>query len=735
MRRAFEDSWLSDDPLTELDDPNLLGRSNLVQSTIDVLSRVRKQSQSTTIGLIGAWGSGKTSALNGLRRQLEQPSDFANQVLGESWSVGLFNPWLYSDPASLHSGFFADLRAALPKDGRWSEARANLVSLGRRLSPLTALTGMLGLSTEQALERLLGQLESSTAVYMANVEKQLSELNRPVLMIIDDLDRLSADELLHVFKLVRLVGRLPNVYYLVSYDEHTLVDLLGKTDLVSTEDDRRALDYLEKIIQVRLDMPLLRNYEVDRVVGRSLQYLSAQHSITLAPNELSTLVRRFDGVLSKRLRTPRAIKRLFGQLDAFLPGVGREVDFSDFVILTWLRTIEPRVYNLVQTYRDELLGTNRDVLRDLSMQKRSYRQLREDWLIRLGAAHVAAGDLDDLLYLLSTLFPSLDPVYRGDDTYPNRDRYQREPEVRRIAHPDYFDRYFMFGVPDDDIADATVVAAIADLESGDAAGISIALLERTFSNEPELVIRKLWHQSERGHFSRPPLIAWLAARYSELPPESTVRGRIEGLVAILAGELTPADALSLVNALSTSGAGLYLAGMVRHLLAADAIGSQRVVESRNAIAAVVTPTLAGLFRNHFVRWAGSTTTPLEIPVEAARVVWLWREFDAEGVRSLLEEAVAARQWDLIDELAWLVPIVISSTNESRISRYDDVQHLGELFDLDRATELLQDEISLADRMEAYRDAEATLDNRRGFVLALLKYRQDGVHSTTDIGDV
>jgi predicted KAP-like P-loop ATPase len=76
------------------------------------------------------------------------------------------------------------------------------------------------------------------------------------LIILDDLDRLEPAELLLTFKLVRLVGRLPNVYYLLTYDERTLVDVLKRTDLVG-EEDGRAQAYLEKMIQVRLDIPPL----------------------------------------------------------------------------------------------------------------------------------------------------------------------------------------------------------------------------------------------------------------------------------------------------------------------------------------------------------------------------------------------------------------------------------------------------------------------------------------------
>jgi predicted KAP-like P-loop ATPase len=265
MTYMFENSWFSDDPLNDVDDPRLFGRGVLVQRIIEVLQQIRQQGQSTTIGLIGTWGSGKTTVLQGLVKQITSSPSTTKPVLAEQWSVAQFNPWLYSDVVGLHSGFFAELRSSLPKGKQWKETRTNIASLGKKLAPLSALTGLVGVSSEQAVSSLIEQITVSTTEQHRRVSKELEKLDRPVLMVIDDLDRLSAEELLQVFKLVRLVGRLPNVYYLLSYDEQTVVDLLGKTDLVSAKDDRRALDYLEKIVQIRLDMPTLRDYEVDHV--------------------------------------------------------------------------------------------------------------------------------------------------------------------------------------------------------------------------------------------------------------------------------------------------------------------------------------------------------------------------------------------------------------------------------------------------------------------------------------
>ncbi|WP_399136029.1 P-loop NTPase fold protein [Streptomyces sp. NBUA17] len=53
--------------------------------------------------------------------------------------------------------------------------------------------------------------------------------------ITDDLGRLAPEELLVVFKPVRLAGHLPNVYYPISTDEQTLQDVLQRTDPVGSK--------------------------------------------------------------------------------------------------------------------------------------------------------------------------------------------------------------------------------------------------------------------------------------------------------------------------------------------------------------------------------------------------------------------------------------------------------------------------------------------------------------------
>ena len=50
------------------------------------------------------------------------------------------------------------------------------------------------------------------------IETELRQLKKPVLVVIDDIDRLNIDEIRDIFRLVRLTGSFPNIVYLLAFD-------------------------------------------------------------------------------------------------------------------------------------------------------------------------------------------------------------------------------------------------------------------------------------------------------------------------------------------------------------------------------------------------------------------------------------------------------------------------------------------------------------------------------------
>ncbi|MFB6850149.1 P-loop NTPase fold protein [Streptomyces sp. NPDC056373] len=186
------------------------------------------------------------------------------------------------------------MRAALPKEERWSEVRQRIGGFGQAISPLGKLTALAGLDSEGLIQSFSDRITGDTSASAAKrkAEDALRQAGQPVLVVMDDLDRLTPDELLLVFKLVRLVGHLPNVYYLISFDEQTLLDVLQRSDLVGNSEGR-AREFLEKIIQVRLDLPAFRERDAAAMSIRALNTLLDSHSLSMTPGE----ERRFSGLL------------------------------------------------------------------------------------------------------------------------------------------------------------------------------------------------------------------------------------------------------------------------------------------------------------------------------------------------------------------------------------------------------------------------------------------------------
>jgi predicted KAP-like P-loop ATPase len=362
-----------------------------------------------------------------------------------AWSVAELNPWMYSDLESLTLALFSEIRAALPHDSQWSERRRKIGAFGQSISPLGKLTGLLGLDSSDMIKIFADRISGDTSASAAKrtAETALRQAVLPVLVVMDDLDRLTPAELLVVFKLIRLVGHLPNVYYLVSFDEQTLLDVLKRTDLVGSN-DQRAQEFLEKLIQVRLDLPAFRDRDVAAMTLRLLNALLDSQGVSMTPEQEQRFSEAYSRHLQDRLRTPRSIKRYFGQAGATLGSLAGEVDLVDFLIVTFLRTSEPGVYRMLGRHRGELTGTSMDpALRHDSRPG----ERAERWKERLRQAGVADDNLNGVLALLGLLFPTVQQaVGNGGDPRAAGRR-------RGIGSPDYFDRYVVFTVPADDLSE------------------------------------------------------------------------------------------------------------------------------------------------------------------------------------------------------------------------------------------------------------------------------------------
>ena len=124
--------FFNDEPFLDDEGSDLLGREQYARHAVELLGRVRVQTETGVLGFdrfLGFWkidGPGQGDLL--LQRQDGS----------EDWLIAELNPWLYSDLESLTPALFSEIRAALPKEERWSEVGQRIGGSAQSISPRQA---------------------------------------------------------------------------------------------------------------------------------------------------------------------------------------------------------------------------------------------------------------------------------------------------------------------------------------------------------------------------------------------------------------------------------------------------------------------------------------------------------------------------------------------------------------------------------------------------------------------
>ncbi|MFC8223078.1 P-loop NTPase fold protein [Streptomyces sp. NPDC057362] len=692
-------TFFRDDPDPSID---ALERRQFAERTVRALSEVRRQSTSSVAGLIAPWGAGKSTTLamivEGLKEHAVTP-----------WTVVDLNPWLYSDVDSLQLGFFVALREALPSDVKWNRTRERIGNFFTAISPAGKVNGLAGLDASSALEAF-GQWvagDVSANALKEKAESKLSELEKPILFVMDDLDRLTPDELLMVFKLVRLVGRLPNIYYLLSYDEKTLLDLIQQTNIASGNRGR-ARDYMEKIIQVRFDVPAMRPDQQSALVSDAMVDVMTRHGVESNAEDNELFARHYRNHLQNILTTPRAINRYLAQVDALYETLHEEVNFIDFALITFIRTFEPDVYKaLAGPWRSELLGLS---LPSSTRRGEKPEEKEQRWHEMLSDAHVNIADIRGVYELLRSLFPSLTPSDGFGGGRPDMSKR------RGVGSRDYFDRYFSFGVPGDDVPDRTLQDLVVALNEGPDAqsigSIRSALLGRTAR-----VCRKLRRVLPGNPNACAELLPMFAEVYATrehaiFAADGSPLLNLEAAAEDAAYELAAARAEEVVRAMNRHSHGAILASSI----------VQRLREREPSNFPILLASTSRVLEERVESLLGCDLD--SISTHDFRHVYHWRvTAGKEIVDPRLRSTLANGDWDPLDFVARNISVAISGNVES-LSELD-FDFLEEVIGLDFFYNSLEREIDANDasiRRHFYVD---TMDNRRSLALAFLKARREG----------
>ena len=333
--KNFTGGFGVDEPITSSED-DLLGRKIYAQDAAKKLLATNTEKNAFTFGVIAPWGNGKTSFLYMLKEYID--NNWAGDVVTIS-----FHPWKYGKSSNLTYLFFEELSKSLaPYSTSFSY---DIIRYARTVSSIEN-------STTKFLGSILGCFASPTVEEQyEDLKKIISNMQRKIVVFIDDIDRLESKEIEELFRLVRNTSNLPFMYFVIAYDKKYVVDSLNSIF------PSHSLSYSQKILQEEFFLPIIKKNELKAVLREKLSvFLNTEEM-----GQVDKLLNRelFNSIdVFNYLGNIRDIKRLTNALLLHLKKLHGEIDICDYIVLEILRQQYPFVLELIIDRKDDILLCN-----------------------------------------------------------------------------------------------------------------------------------------------------------------------------------------------------------------------------------------------------------------------------------------------------------------------------------------------------------------------------------------
>lgn len=333
----------ADNPITRLEE-DALGRVKPASSFAEQIITL-DSSEGMVVGVLGPWGSGKTSFVN-----------LSQSFIKESGITVLeFNPWMFSGADQLVQSFFIELSAQLKMRPDLAEIGKLIEDYGDTFSGLGWLP-LVGPWIERSrvvtdlIAKALQRKKEGVRSSQNKVRQSLKKIDKPIIVILDDIDRLSTQEIRDVFKLVRLTANFPNIIYLLAFDRYRVEQALGEQGIPGR-------DYLEKIFQIAIDLPAVPDHVLNAQVFKAID--AALEGIENPGHFDSDLWPDvFIEVIRPLIRNIRDVRRYAAAIHGTVKDIGGQVALVDVLALEAIRVFLPDVFHALHSSVDGLTTTS-----------------------------------------------------------------------------------------------------------------------------------------------------------------------------------------------------------------------------------------------------------------------------------------------------------------------------------------------------------------------------------------
>ena len=304
----------------------------LLDKIISTFNSSKGSRSAFTILINEKYGFGKTSFLEMLK---ESATEVGVEYIN-------YRPWLSDNSSGLTRSFFNMLGENITQDDRILRKLIELYS-NKIAEPISS-------SIISYVQDFAKKPQKSLEVLRENIITQLKHKKAPYIIAIDDVDRLSFDELITLLKLIRNTADFPNIYYVIAADHSSICNTL-KTNGIQFPDE-----YLKKFFNFELLFPANEN-KMDFLLRNSLAKVLTNHKVPIfgANHAVDELLKVEH--LTDLFDNPRDLYRYQNLLSFSLDILHKEnliddINFDDLLKITMIEYLDTEIYKILRDHDD-----------------------------------------------------------------------------------------------------------------------------------------------------------------------------------------------------------------------------------------------------------------------------------------------------------------------------------------------------------------------------------------------
>jgi len=329
-------SYLVDTPIMSMQEDMLRRRASAIRAINNIL-QLDASKGGYTFGIDLPMGSGKTSFMNMMKEQINNLQLYDSIIMD-------FNPWLRVGNYGLVPYFLDELGQKI---------RPYNIKSYNTLTSFSKTLNALGITETKVISSLLDQLPyqyQQSGITIEEIKELLCKIKKRVFVFIDDLDKLKADEILEMLKLISNFSNSTYMIIIAAFDKSYMLSTLNSVM------PNGGVCLIDKVFPRMIPVESFSNHELRELL---VNYIN---SLSLLP-EKEEKERLYDYILNDDNKNPLTfistiteVKRLIKQFSSScLAFKGGDINYIDLLLFDLIKSKYPEVFIYFKQHLDEFL--------------------------------------------------------------------------------------------------------------------------------------------------------------------------------------------------------------------------------------------------------------------------------------------------------------------------------------------------------------------------------------------